>query len=326
MTKPGVCKLPWMKFYPADWRADPALRMCSLAARGLWMEMLSIMHQAEPRGSLLVNGNTIGTKQLASLCGATPRETFLLVAELEAAGVFSRAEDGTIFSRRMKRDDEKAERDKANGKTGGNPRLNTWVNPSDKAQSPEARVQKPESRERTRASALAAPWTEADRERFWAAFPNKIGKADAMKAFNKASNKITPEVLFPALNLYANKSDDRPFCNPATWLNQERWLDQPAINNGKRTSNPSALGHDAVLAVATRKARELDRNDEMAGTAHPVRPAVGHVSDGAGSSGNSNSIGSTERTDHGVAPDIERACEGQIVPSDKNAAGNAGRW
>src|ERR1019366_1013531 len=103
--------------------------------------------------------------------------------------------DGTIFSRRMKRDVEKAERDKANGKAGGNPRLNAGVNPPDKVQSPEARSQNPKARiqkepqERTRASALADPWTEADRERFWAAFPNKIGKADAMRAFDKASNK-----------------------------------------------------------------------------------------------------------------------------------------
>ena len=162
MNTPDTRKLPWMKFYPADWRADPALRMCSLAARGLWMEMLSIMHEADPRGSLLINGKPIGTKQLASLCGATLRETTAFLNELDAAGVFSRAEDGTIFSRRMKRDDEKAARDKANGKAGGNPNLNAGVNTPDKAQSPEARSQSPESRiykeskERTRARALAA--------------------------------------------------------------------------------------------------------------------------------------------------------------------------
>src|SRR5664279_3080026 len=102
MPPRSLPKLPWMKFYPADWRADPALRMCSLAARGLWMEMLAVMHESDPRGSLLINGNNIGTKQLASLCGATLRETIALLKELDAAGVFGRAEDGTIFSRRMK--------------------------------------------------------------------------------------------------------------------------------------------------------------------------------------------------------------------------------
>ena len=199
MKHTDAVKYPWMKFYPADWRADTALRMCSLAARGLWMEMLSIMHEATPRGSLLINGKNIGSKQLANLCGATLRETAALLTELETAGVFSRADDGTIFSRRMKRDVEKAERDKANGKTGGNPNLNAGVTPGIKprSQRPKVRNQKPrlqkERRERTRTSALAAPWTEADRERFWEAYPNKVGKGEAMNAFDK----------------------NRPFCNPA---------------------------------------------------------------------------------------------------------------
>ncbi|SRR6266404_152842 len=329
MTKRETAKLPWMKFYPADWRADPALRMCSLAARGLWMEMLSIMHEADPRGSLLINGNSIDAKQLAGLCGAPPRETIRLLSELEAAGVFSRANDGTIFSRRMKRDDEKAERDKANGKTGGNPRLRAGVNPPDKAQSPEAKGQNPEFRiqkerkKRPRASALVAPWTEADRERFWAAFPNKIGKADAMKAFDKASGKVTPEVMFPALNRYANKTDDRPFCNPSTWLNQERWLDQPAANNGNRTSSPRTSGVDAILAVATRKARELDRNDEMAGAASKAEFPFGSVSIESGPNGNQRTPQGAERDHHGVEPDAQRGREGEVGSLDQNAAGYA---
>ncbi len=141
---------PWMKFYPTDWRADPALRMCSVGARGLWIEMLCVMHEAEPRGSLLVNGKPVSDRQLAGLCGCSPDEIAALLAELEDAGVFSR-EEGVIFSRRMRRDDEKAERDKAHGRRGGNPRLkpeNHGVNPpdmgEDKAQKPEARSQSPD--------------------------------------------------------------------------------------------------------------------------------------------------------------------------------------
>ena len=130
---------PWMKFYPTDWRADPSLRMCSLAARGLWMEMLCIMHEASPYGTLRVNGRPVTDRQLSSLAGGDVEG---LLAELEDAGVFSREEDGTIFSRRMQRDAEKAAKDKANGKGGGNPSLKRGVNPPDKAQKPEARSQK----------------------------------------------------------------------------------------------------------------------------------------------------------------------------------------
>lgn len=143
---------PWMKFYPSDWRADPALRMCSIAARGLWMEMLCLMHEAEPRGSLLVNGKPVNERQLASLAGVAPKDAAGLIAELEESGVFSRDADGTIFSRRMRRDDERAARDKANGGKGGNPKVkgvakgvNPPANPPPdngvKAQKPESRSQ-----------------------------------------------------------------------------------------------------------------------------------------------------------------------------------------
>lgn len=101
-------------------------------------------------------------------------------------------------------------------------------------------------KKKTRVTALATGWSEADRSLFWEKFPNKIGKADAFKAFDKASHKTAPDVLFPALEQYAHKTDDRPFCNPATWLNQERWLDQPAAApNGRRTVQQAA---DDLLA------------------------------------------------------------------------------
>lgn len=142
-------KRPWMKFYPADWRADPRLRSCSLGARGLWADMLALMHEADPYGSLLVNGAPVNDRQLAALVGAPARDVRVCLAELEGAGVFSR--DGEIiFSRRMRRDFEKAERDKANGAKGGNPSVKGGVNPpvkgEDKAHKPEARDQKDTAR------------------------------------------------------------------------------------------------------------------------------------------------------------------------------------
>lgn len=65
-------------------------------------------------------------------------------------------------------------------------------------------------------------------ECFWEKFPNKVGKADARKAFPKAVTKVDPDQMLAALDRYVHKTDDRPWCNPATWLNQERWTDQPA--------------------------------------------------------------------------------------------------
>jgi len=117
---------PWIKFYPSDWRADPALRMCSIGARGLWMEMLCIMHEAG--GYLTVNGKELQPRQLAVLTGSTVDEVASFIEELSDAGVFSRDERGVIFSRRMLKDIAKAEEDRAAGKKGGSPKLTGGYN------------------------------------------------------------------------------------------------------------------------------------------------------------------------------------------------------
>ncbi|TGY87342.1 hypothetical protein E5163_14840 [Marinicauda algicola] len=145
---------PWMKFYPGDWRADPKLRMCSLQARGLWIEMLALMHEASPYGHLLVNGRRPTDAQLAVLAGAPSDQITDLLGELEAAGVFSRTREGVIYSRRMTRDEKKSATARKNGQKGGNPSVgrkkenppldNPPDNPPDKPQKPEARSQKGE--------------------------------------------------------------------------------------------------------------------------------------------------------------------------------------
>lgn len=113
----------WAKFWWQDWQRDPALRMCSLAARGAWIEMLCLMADADPVGHLLVNGRSPNMRQLAAVLGCSEREATKLVSELEENGVFSRSDDGTIFSRRMVRDKAISDEAAANGKKGGNPNI-----------------------------------------------------------------------------------------------------------------------------------------------------------------------------------------------------------
>lgn len=97
---------PAFLFYGSDWLRDPGLRSCSLGARGLWIDLLAFMHEADPYGHLKVNGRDISPGTLSRMVGSAPKETVRYLEELEAAGVFSRTDTGTIYSRRMVRDHE----------------------------------------------------------------------------------------------------------------------------------------------------------------------------------------------------------------------------
>lgn len=101
-----MTKRPSFQFYPADWRNDAALRMCSLAARGLWWEMLCIMHMAEPYGHLTAAGAAIEPDELARIVGEHPKDVRRWLAELDRRKVYSVTEAGVIYSRRMVRDEK----------------------------------------------------------------------------------------------------------------------------------------------------------------------------------------------------------------------------
>jgi hypothetical protein len=149
---------PWMKFYPRDWRGDQALRAVSLAARGLWIECLCIMHEAKPYGHLVLNGNPVDDDTLARMTGVPVDEVSALMAELRQAGVLSMTGKGVVFSRRMTKDHARAQK----GRKAASKR---WSQASDGVQQSEAPngsangspiTQIPESRSHT-ASASALP-------------------------------------------------------------------------------------------------------------------------------------------------------------------------
>lgn len=111
-------KRPSFQFYPSDWRKDMALQSCSVAARGLWIDMLCIAHECAPYGHLTVNGKPMKPAQIGRHTGLTERECAKLVAELLDAGVVSRSADGSLFSRRMVRDEDLRNRRAEGGKAG----------------------------------------------------------------------------------------------------------------------------------------------------------------------------------------------------------------
>ncbi len=123
-----MSEFPFMRFFPSDWRGDPKLRLCGLPARGLWIEMLALMHEGEPYGHLLLNGKPPTPAELARLVGAPTIEVQRLLKELRDHDVSATTPKGVIYSRRMVRDAERARAAREHGRKGGNPLLQ----PSDK--------------------------------------------------------------------------------------------------------------------------------------------------------------------------------------------------
>lgn len=96
---------PSFPFYPNDWLNDLALRGCSPATRGIWVDLLCIMHEGTPYGHLADATGALSSKFIASRCGVTVKGLASILQELEVHEVFSRTDEGTIFSRRMVRDE-----------------------------------------------------------------------------------------------------------------------------------------------------------------------------------------------------------------------------
>lgn len=64
--------------------------------------------------------------------------------------------------------------------------------------------------------------------RFWSLYPRKQGKADARKAWTRALVKADADVILRGATRFAGGVRDLKFCPyPATWLNGERWNDEP---------------------------------------------------------------------------------------------------
>lgn len=90
----------------------------------------------------------------------------------------------------------------------------------------------------------SAPLDAEFEQDFWPAVPTKIGKGAARKAWRNARRNTDCQTILDGLTQYRSyearrrqQPDYRPL-HPATWLNQERWLDEP--ESQRQTAEPTA--------------------------------------------------------------------------------------
>jgi hypothetical protein len=90
----------WFKFEYRLWKSDPNLAQCSLAARGLWLEILCHMYDQD------VFTITCSFEQLGRMCRCDSSEIAKYAVELKAANVADVTLGNgnvTLLSRRLKR-------------------------------------------------------------------------------------------------------------------------------------------------------------------------------------------------------------------------------
>jgi hypothetical protein len=94
---------------------------------------------------------------------------------------------------------------------------------------------------------------------FYEAFPRHEGKGAAKKAYAKALSKASAEALLSGAVRYGSDPNREPgfTCLPATWLNQERWDDDPLP--------PRRAGPAAFESAGTRILRKIARQGEANG-------------------------------------------------------------
>lgn len=95
--------------------------------------------------------------------------------------------------------------------------------------------------------------SDSDFEIFWSAYPTKVGKQPARKAFDKV--KVPVETLVAAIERQKcssqwSKDGGQYILNPATWLNQCRWEDElPEPANHADTTTRRDLDADEQAAI-----------------------------------------------------------------------------
>ncbi|MGQ4813057.1 hypothetical protein ACCZ74_12250 [Agrobacterium vitis] len=107
-----------------------------------------------------------------------------------------------------------------------------------------------------------APEVDIHFEKFWEAYPNKIGRPSAQKAFSQTIKRASFDEIMAGVRAYAAKTDDRQWCSPVKWLSDDRWKDQPARPPDKPPPKPNGLAHlQKPQTRAEYLAQEIERSE-----------------------------------------------------------------
>jgi uncharacterized protein YdaU (DUF1376 family) len=213
-------------FYPSDWLAGT--RGMTAAEMGVYITILAMIY--ERAGPIKADDMA----KLARLCGTSASALKGILESLIADEKLTLV-DGHLSNRRAELEIKNVMAKSEVAKANINAR---WEKRQAKSTAAEyggntdeilANSHKPNSTSSLRSDVPRAKRASPPGfDEFWLQYPQKVGRGAALKAFVKARSEADQATIMAGLARYAAKQDDRPWCNPATWLNQQRWLDAPA--------------------------------------------------------------------------------------------------
>ncbi len=124
--------LPYINIYKGDFLRSN-VSACSIAAQGLWLRVMILMHDSERIGYLCLNGKAMNPRMVAVKCGLSLDEFEPLLAELIEVSAFSTSRENILFSPELVTQEQEraknAERQKRFKEKQGNGQSNTEVTP-----------------------------------------------------------------------------------------------------------------------------------------------------------------------------------------------------
>jgi hypothetical protein len=228
---------PSDRFYWKDWETAEVIS-CSLAAQGLWMRMLCLAAKATRRGYVQIGSTPCTAQDLARVVGESKETVDALLAELALKGVYSTTRDGAIYNRRMVQQEKQRKASAKGGSKGGvtsrdnKKGIFSTPDPTPRGTSedtplPYTLYPLPTKTPPNPQAGSGDPARVFDE--WYKAYPRKVGRGQAEKAYATALKHAPPDLLLAAAVRYAELkagSDPRYVKHPATWLNGKCWLDE----------------------------------------------------------------------------------------------------
>ena len=293
---------PWMQFYTRDWLDNKELRRCSPAARAVLLDLMCLAHEGVPYGHLADKIGPLTDDYMASRCVISTERFRAALSELQSYQRVSTKDNRLVIPRMVEDGAERLRRSEAGGKGGNPSlvkdldnrevnrvvndevkharaqRASVFVSVSNSLSSKEKKEENPEytlpfedshaetppDQPRLVRPAVPSPdWFSQWWKIYW---PPKHTRAAAEKAFRA---KVKTEARFQRVmaatreqspEMMSREPSKRPY--GATWLNGERWEDEPAAAPVNGTTPPGARpsSTDAVRALAL---RNLERTGHL---------------------------------------------------------------